>query len=74
VVVDFPDAVFSSDVQGIKVGRGAVKEVRIAQHATQPSYARLVIDLTEKCDYELRTLTNGIVLKVLPKAATRHAG
>jgi hypothetical protein len=72
--MDFPDAVMSSDIQGIEVGRGAVKDVRIAQHAAQPSYTRLVIDLTEKCDYELRTVTNGVVLKVSLEATPHQNG
>jgi hypothetical protein len=72
--MDFPDAVMSSDIQGIEVGRGVVKDVRIAQHAAQPSYTRLVIDLTEKCDYELRTVTNGVVLMVSLEATPHQNG
>jgi hypothetical protein len=74
VVMDFQDAVFSSDVHRIEVARGAVKAVRIGEDATQPPHARVVIDLTEKCAYELHTLTNGVVLKVYRKATARQAG
>lgn len=74
VVMDFPGAVLSSDIQGIEVGLGAVKDVRIAQHAAQPSYTRLVIDLREKCDYELSTGTNGVVLKVSLEATPHQNG
>jgi hypothetical protein len=72
--MDFQDAVFSSDVHRIEVGRGAVKAVRIGKDAAQPPRARVVIDLTEKCDYELHTLTNGVVLKVYRKVTARQAG
>ena len=74
VVMDFQDAVFSSDVHRIEVGRGAVKAVRIGEDAMQPPHARVVIDLTEKCDYELHTLANRVVLKVYRKATARQAG
>jgi hypothetical protein len=74
VVMDFPDAMLSSDIQGIKVGRGVVKDVRTAQHTAQPSHTRVVIDLTEKCDYELRMVTNGVVLMVSLKATPLHNG
>lgn len=74
VVMDFPDAMLSSDIQGINVGRGVVKHVRTAQHTAPPSHTRVVIDLTEKCDYELRTVTNGVVLKVSLKATPHQNG
>jgi hypothetical protein len=74
VVMDFPDAMLSSDIQGTKMGRGVVKDVRTAQHTAQPSHTRVVIDLTEKCDYELRTVTNGVVLKVSLKATPHQNG
>ena len=74
VVMDFPDAMLSSDIQGIKVGRGIVKDVRTAQHTAQPSHTRVVIDLREKCDYELRTVTNGVVLQVSLKATPHQNG
>jgi hypothetical protein len=68
VVLDFQDAVFPSDVHRISVGRGGVKAVRIGEDAAR---TRVVIDLTEKCDYELHTLTNRVVLKVYCKATPR---
>jgi hypothetical protein len=74
VVMDFPDAMLSPAIQGIKVGRGLVKDVRTAQHTAQSSHTRVVIDLTEKCDYELRTVTNGVVLKVSLKATPHQNG
>jgi hypothetical protein len=74
VVMDFPDAMLSSDIQGIKVGRGVVKDVRTARHTAQPSHTRVVIDLREKCDYQLRTVTNGVVLQVSLKATSRQNG
>ena len=74
VIMDFSDAVLSPDIQGIEVGHGAVKDVRIGQKAVQPSRTRVVIDLTEKCNYELRTVTNGVVLKVSPEATPHQTG
>jgi AMIN domain-containing protein len=74
VVMDFEGAVSSLNTHRIAVRRGSIEAIRIGEDTAQPPRTRLVIDLTEKCDYELRTLTNGVVLKVLPKAATRHAG
>jgi hypothetical protein len=67
VVMDFQDAVVSSDLRRKEVGRGVVKAVRIGVGGSQPPHARIVVDLTEKCDYELHTLTNGIVMKVYRK-------
>ena len=74
VVMDFQDAVSSFDIHRIAVRRGSVKAVRIGEDAAQPPRTRLVIDLVEKCDYELNTLTNGVVLKLLPKATPRQGG
>jgi len=73
VVMDFPGAIFSSGVGRLQVGRGPIKAVRIGENAEQPPRARVVIDLTEKCDYEMQALANGVVLKVYRKAKARHA-
>ena len=74
VVMDFQDAVLSFKVHRITVGRGGVKTVRIVENGAQPPRTRVVIDLTEKCDYELHTLTNGVVLTVYRKAAPHQTG
>ncbi len=74
VVMDFQDAVLSFNVHRITVGRGAVKAVRIVENGAQSPRTRVVIDLTEKCDYELHTLTNGVVLTVYRKAAPHQDG
>jgi len=74
VVMDFQDTVFPSDVHRIAVGRGTIKAIRSAEGATQPPHTRVVIDLTEPCDYKLQALTNRLVLKVYPKATPRQAG
>lgn len=67
VVMDFQDTVFPTAVNRIAVGRGCVKAVRSAEDKTKPSHSRVVIDLTEPCDYELQALTNRLVLKVYPR-------
>ena len=74
VVMDFQDAVLSFSAHRITVGRGGVKAVRIVENGAQSPRTRVVIDLTEKCDYELHTLTNGVVLTVYRKAAPHQAG
>ena len=73
VVMDFQHTVLPSDVHRIAVGRGSVKAVRSAEDAAQPPNTRVVIDLTEPCDYELQALANRLVLKVYPKATPRQA-
>lgn len=67
LVMDFQDTVFPSAVKRITVGRGCVKAVRSAEDATKPPHSRVVIDLTEPCDYKLQALTNKLVLKVYPR-------
>ena len=74
VVMDFQYTVFPSDVHRIAVRRGSVKAVRSAEDAAQHPNTRVVIDLTEPCDYELQALTNRLVLKVYHKATPRQAG
>jgi hypothetical protein len=74
VVMDFQDVMFPSDEHRIAVGRGSVKAVRSAEDSAQPPNTRVVIDLTEPCDYELQALTNRFVLKIYPKATPRQAG
>jgi AMIN domain len=73
VVMDFQDTVFPSDVHRIAVGRGSVKAVRSAESATLSPHTRVVIDLTERCGYELQALPNRLVLKVYPEATSRQA-
>jgi len=74
VVMDFQDAVLSFNVHRIPVGRGGVRAVRMAENGAQPPGTRVVIDLLEECDYELRTTTNGVVLAVYPKATPHQGG
>ncbi len=73
VVMDFQDAVLSINVHRITVGRGGVRAVRMAENGAQPPGTRVVIDLMEKCDYELRTMTDGVVVTVY-RPATPQAG
>jgi len=70
----FRDTVLSFKVHRITVGRGGVKAVRVAENGAQPPRTRVVIDLTEKCDYELHNLTHGVVLTVYCKATPHQAG
>jgi hypothetical protein len=73
LVIVFQDAVYSSNIHRIPVGRGVVKAVRIWGAAgIQPASTRVVIDLSSKSDYELHTLTNRFVLNLSPKATTRQ--
>jgi hypothetical protein len=74
VVMDFENAMLSSNVHRIKVGRDGVKAIRIAENGAQPPCTRVVIDLMEKCDYELHTVTDGVILTIHCKAAPHQAG
>jgi hypothetical protein len=74
VVMDFEHTVLSFKVHRITVGRGGVRAVRMAENGAQPPRTRVVIDLMEKCDYKLQTLTNGVVVTVYCKGTSHQAG
>jgi len=73
LVIDFQDAAYSADIHRIHVRRGPLKAVRISGNgnAQSPS-ARVVLDLTMSCDYELQTLTNKLVVNLYPKTTPRR--
>jgi hypothetical protein len=74
VVMDFQDAVLSAGIHRIAVGRGGVRAVRVREDLAQSPYTRVIIDLAEKCEYELHILTNLVVLQIHCNATLRHAG
>jgi hypothetical protein len=73
LVLDFSNAVYSSDLHPKTVGQDPIKAIRIAESQTDqfPS-TRVVIDLTAQCDYEARAFANRFVVTILPKDAPRQ--
>ena len=73
IVLDFQYAAVSSEIHRTKAGHGSIKAVRIGDGGAQPPHVRVVIDLTEKCEYELHALINGVEVKVYRKGTALHA-
>lgn len=73
LVIDFQDVAYSADVHRINVGRGALKAVRISGGGDEKApRARVVLDLTTSCEYDLQTAANKFVVNLSPKGNPRR--
>ena len=72
VVMKFQNTVFSSRVPVKTAGRGLVRAVRTGWDASKPQDVTVVIDLRGKCDYDLHTASNKVVV-ILRKAIVHQA-
>jgi len=72
VVMKFQDTVFSSTVPVMTAGHGLVKAVRTGWDASKPRDVTVVIDLRGKCNYDLHTASNKVVV-ILRKATVHQA-
>lgn len=67
LVIDFQGVSYFPTSRLLTVDRGSVKDVRVGtDQKNSPSNTRIVIDLLEKCRYDLRTFTDTFVLNVYP--------
>ena len=73
LVLDFISTVATSSLNKIEVNRNGVKSVRIGVHDTDPPMTRVVVDLSQPCQYELAVGDHSVTLK-LTASETPSAG
>jgi hypothetical protein len=71
LIIDFPNAVPSSDLRNISVNRGEVRGVRVGLFAKDPPITRVVLDLKTPQPYQLFPSGKTIIVK-LSAAAKRN--
>jgi type IV pilus assembly protein PilQ len=70
LVVDLPDTSVATSLNHIDVGRDGVKDVRIGSDGKAVPNSRVVIDLTQACQYELIPADSNKILIRLHTSAT----
>lgn len=64
LVIDFPNAVLSTQVRSQSVDRGQVKAVRVGLFQAKPPIARIVLDLKSAQSYQIFPSGRTVVIKV----------
>jgi AMIN domain len=72
IVVDFPGALPSSDLQALKVNQGMLKAVRAGLFSNNPPTTRIVLDLSAPQSYRISTSQNAVVVKLSPGAPAQN--
>ncbi len=68
LIFDFPGAELRGANRHIPVNRGPVKELRASLFSVHPAVARIVVDSSERLDFELKRSGNGTVVVEIPFA------
>jgi hypothetical protein len=74
ILLDFPDTVCNDSAKTISVRINGVRQVRTAQHSTDPNVTRVVLDLDEVHPYFVTAEGNRIILTVAPIEKARSRG
>lgn len=69
LVVDFPNAVPSSQVRSQSVDRGDVKDVRVGLFQSNPPMTRVVVDLKSARSYQIFPSGRTVMIKVMGSGA-----
>ncbi len=73
LIFDFPGFELKGTNRHIPVNRGPVKELRVSLFSVHPSVTRVVVDSSERLDFELKPTGNGTVVVEIPFAKTSTA-
>ena len=73
LVVDFPNAIPSSQVRSQSVDRGEVKDVRVGLFQAKPPVTRVVLDLKEARSYQVFPYGRTVMIKVEGEGAASDA-
>lgn len=73
LVIDFPNAVPSSQVRNQSVDRGEVKDVRVGLWQAKPPITRLVLDLKTARSFQVFPYGRTVMIKVLGEAPNLDA-
>jgi antitoxin (DNA-binding transcriptional repressor) of toxin-antitoxin stability system len=74
LVVDFPNAVPSSQLRSQSVDRGEVKDLRVGLFQSKPPVTRLVLDLKTAQSYQIFPYGRTVIIKVMGGGADTSAG
>jgi hypothetical protein len=74
LVVDFPNAVPSTQLRSQSVNRGEVKDLRIGLFQSKPPVTRVVIDLNSAQSYQIFPYGRTVIIKVTGGGADDSAG
>ena len=74
LVVDFPNAIPSSQLRSQSVDRGEVKDVRIGLFQSKPPVTRLVLDLKTAQSYQIFPYGRTVIIKVMGGGADTSVG
>ncbi len=74
LVVDFPNAVPSSQLRSQSVDRGEVKDLRVGLFQSKPPVTRIVLDLKSAQSYQVFPSGRTVIIKVLGGGAGVSAG
>jgi hypothetical protein len=74
LVVDFPNAVPSSQLRSQSVDRGEVKDVRVGLFQSKPPVTRVVLDLKTAQSYQIFPYGRTVIIKVMGGGADTSAG
>src|SRR3954452_11934209 len=69
LVVDFPNALPTSQVRSQSVDRGEVKSVRVGLYQSKPPVTRLVVDLKSARSYQIFPSGRTVMIKVMGGAS-----
>jgi len=68
LVIDFPNALPSTQARNQSVDRGEVRDVRVGLFQSRPPVTRVVIDLKSPRSYQIFPSTNSVMIKVMEDA------
>ncbi|HZR55875.1 MAG TPA: AMIN domain-containing protein [Terriglobales bacterium] len=68
LVIDFPNAQPSSELRGLNVNRGNLKNVRVGLFSANPPVTRVVLDLTQVASYRIFPSGKTVIVKFDAKA------
>lgn len=74
LVIDFPNAVPSSQLRSQSIDRGEVKDVRIGLFQSNPAITRIVLDLKSARSYQVFPYGRTVIVKVMGGSADTSAG
>jgi len=68
LVIDFPNAILSSQVRSQSIDRGQVKDVRVGLFQSKPPVTRVVVDLKTARSYQVFPYGRTVMIKVVGDA------
>ena len=74
ILLDLPGVVCSDRTEATEVGSKGVRRIRAAQHSTDPSVTRIVLDLDQAHPYTVKSEGNRVIVTVSPGVSVARSG